>query len=99
MVQLAAFEATYHDNITPMSPDMVPLIFDTGARISMSPNKSDFCSLIHPTQDITIKGIAAGLTVKGMGDLSYTFINDEGTEQTLTLHNCPYVPNCIIRLI
>jgi hypothetical protein len=73
MVVLAAFEATYQDSITPMSPDMVPLIIDTGASISLSPHKSDFISPIRPVQNVTIKGIASGLTVKGVGDLSYTY--------------------------
>jgi hypothetical protein len=34
MVQFAAFEATYHDSITTITPDMVPLIIVTGASIS-----------------------------------------------------------------
>jgi hypothetical protein len=99
IIQLAAFEATYHDNLTPMTPDMVPLIFDTGASISLSPYKSDFIGPIHPTQNVTIKGIAAGLKVCGVGDLSYTFLNDDGEEQQHILRNCLYVPDCVDRLI
>jgi hypothetical protein len=99
MVQLAAFEATYHYSITPMISDMVPLIINTGASISLNPHKSDFTTLIRPVQHITIKGIALGLTVKGVGDLSYTYHNDNGEEQTMILRNCLYVPQCVVQLI
>jgi hypothetical protein len=78
MVLLAAFEATYHDAKTPLTPDMVPLIIDTGARISLSPHKMDFISPIQPVQRISIKGIASGLAVEGIGDLCYSFHNDSG---------------------
>jgi hypothetical protein len=71
LVLLAAFEATYHDCKTPISHDMVPLIIDTGASISISPYRSDFISPIRPVQKVQIKGIASGLTVQGIGDLQY----------------------------
>jgi hypothetical protein len=71
LVLLAAFEATYHDSKTPISPDMVPLIIDTGASISISPYRSDFTTPIQPVQKVTIQGIASGLTVEGIGDLQY----------------------------
>jgi hypothetical protein len=80
MIQLAAFEATYHDSLTPMTP-MTPGTFDTGGSVSFSPFKSDFVTPIKPVQKVTIKGIAAGLTVHGIGDLQYTFCNDDGMVQ------------------
>jgi hypothetical protein len=88
LVQLAAFEATSHDCVTPMTPDMVPSILDTGASVSITPFHSDFITPLQPVQHITIKGIASGLRAEGIGDVSYTFINDSGVEQTLTLHHC-----------
>jgi hypothetical protein len=33
MLQLAAFQSTYHDSLTPMTPDMAPLIIDTEASV------------------------------------------------------------------
>jgi hypothetical protein len=45
-VQLATFQATYHDSITPMTPDIVPHILDTGASISISPYPTDFITPI-----------------------------------------------------
>lgn len=96
---LAAFEATHHDSITPLTPDMVPLILDTGVSIFLSPCKTDFISPIHPVQNIQIKGITSGLTVEGMGDLSYTFCNDNGDLQTMVLRDCLYDPQCVVCLI
>lgn len=63
LVQLATFQATYHYSITPMSPDMVLLILDTGTSISLTPYKADFITPIRPVQRVTIKGTVAGLEV------------------------------------
>jgi hypothetical protein len=78
---------------------MVPLILDTGASVTITPFCSDFVTPLQPVQHITIKGIASGLKAEGVGDVSYTFVNDSGNEQTLTLQNCLYVPQCVVRLI
>jgi len=42
LLLLAAFEATHHRSKTPISPDMVPLVIDTGASVSISPCLTDF---------------------------------------------------------
>jgi hypothetical protein len=99
LLQLAAFEATYYNNMTPISPDMVPLIIDTGASITVTPYSTDFITPIKPVQSIEIKGIASGLQVRGFGDVSYQFYNDAGELQTLVLPNCLYVPQCTARLL
>ena len=99
MVKLAAFQVTFHGTYTPMSPDMVPLILDTGASVSISPVRTDFITPLKPAQHITIKGIASGLQVAGIGDVAYTFVNDAGKAQTITLQNCLYVPQSVVRLI
>lgn len=99
LLQLAAFEATYQDAQTPISPDMVPLIIDTGASITVTPYKTDFISPIKPVQAVEIKGIASGLQVQGFGDVSYSFYNDNRELQTMILKNCLYVPQCTARLL
>jgi hypothetical protein len=99
LLRLAAFETTYHDAQTFISPNMVPLIINTGASISVSPYETDFISKIKPVQAVEIKGIAAGLTVRGFRDVSYTFRNDDQELQTMILRDCLYVPQCTARLI
>jgi hypothetical protein len=99
LLKLAAFEATFHGAKTPLSPDMVPLIIDTGASVSISPYKTDFTTPIRPVQQIQIKGIASGLSVAGIGDMSFTFTNDHGEHQTVLLKDSLYVPHCTVRLL
>jgi len=99
LLQLAVFEATFHDSVTPTTPDMVPLIMDTGASILITPYKTDFITPIRPVQHVTIKGIASALIVQGVVNVSYNFRNDAGEEQSLTLRNCLYVPQFAVRLI
>jgi hypothetical protein len=66
-----------------MTPDMVPLILDTSASISLTPYSPYLITLIRPVQHITIKGIASGLATKGIGDRSYSVVIDAGIAQTL----------------
>jgi len=40
LLKIAVFQATYQDLPTPMTPDMVLIIIDTGASISISPYAS-----------------------------------------------------------
>jgi hypothetical protein len=99
LLQLAAFEATSHNLPIPISPDMIPLVIDTGASITAMPCATDFITPIKPVQSIEIKGIASGLQVHGFGDVKYSFVNDTGITQHLHLKNCLYVPQCTSRLI
>jgi len=57
---LAAFEASYHDMSTPISPNMVFLVIDTGARITATPYLTDIFGPIDPVQSVEIKGITSG---------------------------------------
>ena len=99
LLRLAAFEATYATNKTPISPDSYPIILDTGASISVTPYKTDFVSQITPVQSLEIQGIASGLQVKGSGSVHYSFYNDAGVLQTIKLKHCRYVPQCTARLL
>ncbi len=83
LVNLAAFEANYHDSYTPMSPDMHPLIIDTGTSSTVTPYSTDFTSPIRPVQQVEIKGIASGLKVLGIGSTTYQLYNDAGELQVL----------------
>jgi hypothetical protein len=99
LIKLAAFEATYHDNVTPISPDTVPLVIDSGASATVTPYSTDFVDSIRPVQNVEITGIASGLQVRGIGTVSYQFFNDAGQLQTLQIKDCLYVPQCSARLL
>jgi hypothetical protein len=47
--------------------NIISLILDTGASISVSNCAADFVTAIRPVQHTTLKGIAAGLAIKGLG--------------------------------
>ena len=99
LVQLAYFEATYHQSLTPLSPDMHPIVIDTGASATITPCCTNFIRPPQPVQHTEIKGIASGLTVAGIGTVAYTFINDAQEKQTLILDNVLHVPQCTLRLL
>jgi hypothetical protein len=46
-------QATYQDITTLITPDMAPIVIDTGASISISPYASDFEGPLRPVQSIT----------------------------------------------
>jgi hypothetical protein len=69
LLQLAALEATYHNHPTPISPDMFPLVINTGASVTVTPCATNFITPIKPVQAVEIKGIAAGLQVHGYGNV------------------------------
>lgn len=78
---------------------MAPLNIDTGASVTITPFKSDFVSTIKPVQKVKIQGIASGLDIEGIGNLSYSFYNNDGNLQTLYLKDFLYVPKCSICLL
>jgi hypothetical protein len=52
LVLLTAFQASYPDTTTLITPNMVPLIIDTGASVTITPFKSDFITPIRPVQQV-----------------------------------------------
>jgi hypothetical protein len=84
---------------TAFPPTMKMLIVDTGASISISPDKSDFVGDITLVQPTTLQGIAAGLRVHGIGTAVYSFQADDGAVVTVTLPHTLYVPGCTMRLL
>jgi transposase InsO family protein len=99
LVLLAAFEASYQDTITPLTPDMVPIIIDPGASVSISPYSMDFVGPINAVQNVNLQGIASGLQAAGIGTIQYKFRNDADKEKSLLLRRCLHVPQCSVRLL
>lgn len=99
-VKLQAYEAAYDGMKTPFTPNEAHLVIDTGASISITNCKSDFTTPVDPVQPATLKGIASGLSIEGIGSVQYSFLTDDGTMQDLTLHSvirsemfsAPFVP-------
>jgi len=66
LLQLAAMEATYQDSKTPISPEMVTLVIDTGASVTVMPYITYVVMPIRPVQAVEINGIVVGLEVRDL---------------------------------
>jgi hypothetical protein len=97
--QIHAYSACATGLPISFTPDEVHFIIDTGASITITFDEQDFDSPVHPVQPTTLKGIASGLSVKGIGDATYSFTTSKGDKIQVTLKNTLYVPDCKVRLL
>jgi len=84
-------------NSTQMTSDDEIVVLDSGASCAISHDKSDF-DWIKPIQNITLKGIASGLSIKGIGVATWTFTN-EFQECVKVPLMALYVPDSPCRLL
>ena len=76
-----------------------PIIWDSGASISISPCRDDFVGPILPPGPFTkIQGIARGLQVQGRGHIMWA-MRDETGQLRLIKVPALYIPNCRARLL
>ena len=85
------FEAAHDD------PAHYPIVIDSGASVSVSPNPNDFVGGIHPTQLLDLKGINGTTQVVGQGVVEWTVFDLEDTVRTIRT-TAYYVPTASIRL-
>lgn len=75
------------------------VIWDSGASVTISPNKKDFVGPITSPSTITqLKGIAKGLRIEGQGQVRWSVHNTSGGLRHLTLP-AYYVPKIRVRLL
>ena len=59
-----------------LSPEIdYPVVLDTGASMSLTPNKTDFVTKIKPLTDKNIKGLNGSSAVKGIGTVEWFVID------------------------
>lgn len=61
-------------------------------------SKENFVTEIYPVQSAEIKGIAAGLQIKGLGSAQYILRADDGSHQKAILDNILYISQCDVHL-
>jgi hypothetical protein len=62
------------------------VIWDSGASISISPHVRDFVGELHPAPSwVHLKGLAKGLTIKGMGYVAWAVMDTKGMLRMLKL--------------
>ena len=76
-----------------------PVIFDTGASLGITYDKEDFDGpLTVPEGDLRLGGMAQGLKIEGVGPVTWTFRNPDGSEMKIR-SQCYFVPEAKVRLI
>ena len=78
-----------------------PIIFDTGASISISPNKDDFIELdcsTHALNSVSIKGIEGDSVARGVGKIRLTVHTNNGYRRTIET-TAYYIPRARVRLL
>jgi hypothetical protein len=74
------------------------IIWDSGASISISPNKDDFVGpLTSPGIGTRLKGIVKGLSIQGKGHVMWAVLDTSGQLCTLKVP-AYYVPQARVRL-
>ena len=75
------------------------VVFDTGASLGITHDIQDFDGpLTIPDCDLRLGGMANGLKIAGVGPVTWTFSNKDGTEVQIR-SQCYYVPQSKMRLI
>jgi hypothetical protein len=76
-----------------------PIIWDSGASISITPDLSDFEGPVSSPGTITqLKGIAKGLQIKGQGEVTWAVHDQLGNLRLLKVPAF-HVPNIKVRLL
>jgi hypothetical protein len=88
------FQTDYHTY-----DDNLPMVFDTGATISVSPRKEDFISWDTTSNSrLTLRGITAATDVLGVGMVRWILHDDQG-QRHLIETKAYYVPDARVRLL
>jgi hypothetical protein len=75
-----------------------PLIFDSGASVTITPHRSDFYSYTTDASNIILQGISSTTICKGQGRIKLNVIDDNGASHTINTHAL-YVPAARVRLL
>jgi hypothetical protein len=87
------FQIVYHAD-----DNSLPVVFDTGATISVSPRKEDFISWESSCAPLTLQGITATSQVLCVGIVRWTIQDDQGKRHLLET-KAYYVPNARVHLL
>jgi hypothetical protein len=75
------------------------IIWDSGASMSISPNKEDFVGpMTSAGVGTRLKGIVKGLSIQGKGHVMWTVLDTSGQLRALKVPAC-YVPQARVRLL
>jgi hypothetical protein len=95
---LFALHFDFAEGTTPITSDDMLVILDSGCTCAITFDKSDFIRPMHPVQDVELMGISSGLEVTGIGQVIWTFL-DENQHRVQIPLTCLYVPEATTRLL
>ena len=75
-----------------------PVIFDSGASISITPDRSDFTTFTSNTGSTTLTGITSTAVCKGKGTILLTVLDDDGNKREIKTEAL-YVPAAKVKLL
>ena len=76
----------------------IPIIFDSGASISITPDKKDFIRFDANTDGTTLSGITSTAICKGKGTIKLTVLDDNGSKRDI-ITEALYVPAAKVKLL
>lgn len=77
--------------------DHLPIVIDSGATISITPNVGDFVGAIEPLQSVKLQGLNGTTSVVGIGKVRWLIGDFHGVVREIVT-TAYYVPNASIRL-
>ena len=81
------------------SHHLQPVIFDTGASLAITGQRSDFLpNTYQEVHSLKLGGMAAGAEISGVGEIAWTFGCNNG-DQLSIVTKCYYVPSANTRLL
>ena len=95
---LSALKADSHSAFNPITSDDEIVILDSGCSIAITPDLSDFIDGTYAAQDNQISGIGSGLNSTGIGEVNWSFIDNDDKPITMKL-TCLHVPDIPCRLL
>jgi hypothetical protein len=108
MVDCSVDPPTEQNSLSPLAfftlklsslPIRYPVIFNTGASLAITPDKSNFTGLLSiPTGNLRLGGMANGLIIEGIGTITWNFQHTDGSNVALT-GSAYYVPGAKARLL
>ena len=88
---LFALHNDFSEGTATITSDDFMVVLDSGCTCTISFDKKDFVDSICPVQLVEFKGIASGLSIQGVSQAHWTFLNEQGQHVTLLI-TCLYVP-------
>ena len=82
----------------PSEAGSFPIVWDSGASVSITPSKADFISFMSKSALSSLNAVANSHTVRGVGFVKWSVRDDQGNLRTLKV-KAYYVPASKVRLL